>query len=161
MTSAQTPATYAQHFAIMKMVRPNLKTVGVLGSKLTEKNMQDITRAALSQGIVVFIGRPATIRDLGSIYRKMVADRKISLLWLPDPEDILLTEEGFEFIRTRALHDDLGLCVPTLSLVNAGGLMSVQREGNTVTVHINHRIAELIGTATPSTSSDAIAFDSH
>ncbi len=158
---AQTAATYAQHFAAMKMVHPALKRVGVLGSRLTERDMQDITRAAMTQGVEVYIGRPKNLRDIAGIYKTMVVDRRVSLLWLPDPDDALVTEEGFEFLRMRTLHDNLGLCVPNPSLLTSGGLMSVQREDKKLTIHINHRVAGLIGAATPNNSGGSIAFVSH
>lgn len=154
----QTAATYAQQIAAMKHICPELKMVGVLGSKLTERDMQNLTRAAMTQNVEVVVGRPKSLHDIASIYKTMVTERQATLIWIPDSEDVLVVREGFEFLRTRTLHDNIGLCVPTPSLLASGGLMSVQYEDKKLTVYINHRIAALIGATTPDTGGGAIAF---
>ncbi|MBI5474991.1 MAG: hypothetical protein HY961_21830 [Ignavibacteriae bacterium] len=149
---------YGQQIAVMKMMNPNLKSVGVFGSALTDKNVQDLTRAGLGQGVQIVIGRPKDAREISSIYKKMVSEKSIQLIWIPDASDQLMVGVGFEFLRSNALPDKIGLIVPNTSMLASGALCTVQLEGGKLTAYVNSQVAGLLGANTPSDPASGIAF---
>lgn len=155
---ATSQASYGQQIAAMKIVNPNLKSIGVFGSALSDKSLQDITRAGLGQGVEIVVGRPKNAREISAIYKKMVSEKQIQIVWLPDAEDILMLGVGFEFLRSTTLPDKIGLCVPNQSMLASGGLCSIQLESGKVTAYVNPQIAGVIGANIPKDNSSGIAF---
>lgn len=157
-TEAFCQATYGQQIAVMKIVNPNLKAIGVLGSALSDKNLQDIARAGLGQGVEIVVGRPKNAREISAIYQKMVSEKKVQMIWLPDVNDNLMLGVGFEFLRSTTLPDKIGLCVPNQSLLASGGLVSIHLESGKVTAYVNPQIASVLGASVPNDQSSGIAF---
>ena len=119
---AQALASMSQQIAAMKMLNPGLKTIGVIGSTLTDKDLADITRYGMGMGVEMVFARPKDARDIASMYKKMVNDKKVQMVWMPDPNDKTMLEIGFEFLKDETLVDKIGLCVPKQELTQSGAL---------------------------------------
>jgi ABC-type uncharacterized transport system substrate-binding protein len=157
-SSAQTAASYGQQIAIAKTLKPGLITLGVFGSNLSDKTIEQISRAAAGQGIKVVVAKPQDAGQVSSFYNKLVSEKKAELLWLPDASDNMLLGIGFEFLRSKALADKVGLIVPQESLVASGGLCTVTADGGKLKVIVNQKIAQMIGLSVPSESGESVVY---
>jgi ABC-type uncharacterized transport system substrate-binding protein len=151
-------ATYPQQIAVMKILNPNVKTIGALGGGLTEKAIQALARAGLGQGIQVVVAIPRNASEIATLYKTLVKTKKADMIWLPDPDDGLMLGVGFEFLKSNTVLDKTGLCVPTAALVASGGLCSVQVEDGKLVVYVNQRIAGVIGAGVPKEARDDVSF---
>ena len=149
---AQTLGTRSQQIAAMKSLKPGLKAIGVMASTLTDDDLQEITRYGLGQGIEMIFARPKASRDIAAMYKKMITDNKVEMIWMPDPGDQTMLTAGFEFLRENALLDKVGLCVPDEKMVESGALCVVVKNSGKLVVHINRKIAEVLGIAIPQES---------
>ncbi len=156
--AAQLKPTFIQQIYIMKLLQPNLKIIGVLGSDLTEKEIQDIKRAGLGQGIQIVFGLPKDPREISSIYKNMVAEMKVQTVWIPEANDGMMMGVGFEYLRTNTLLDKIGLCIPNPDLLSSGAFCSVQIENGKVTVYVNQKIAALLGARIPTDETSSVTY---
>jgi len=142
-------ASLSQQIAVMKALKPELKTVGVLAGSLTDKLTQDLTRAGLGQGITVVIAKPKDPREVVSLYKKMVSERKIQILWLPDAADEVVSGVSIDYLKENTAMDGVGLCVDDKKHIASGALLCVQSEGGKLTAYVNKKIAAVVGAAIP------------
>ena len=149
MTSAQQPAALSQQIYVLKQLEPKLKTIGVMGSSISDKEMQDISRLGLSQGIEFVFARPKSPQEISLLYNQMVAQKKIQMIWLPYANDETMLGIGFQFLRENTPLDKIGLCAPKKPLVESGALCSVQKEEGKVVVYLNKKSAELLDIKVP------------
>ncbi len=156
--SAQTSASYGQQIAVAKSLKPGLTTLGVFGSNLSDKTIEQISRAAAGQGIKIVVAKPQDAGQVSSFYAKLVSEKKAELLWLPDASDNMLLGIGFEFLRVKALADKVGLIVPQEALVASGGLCTILLDGGKVRVIVNQKIAQMIGLSVPADNNESITF---
>ncbi|HTX18070.1 MAG TPA: hypothetical protein VMG34_05345 [Bacteroidota bacterium] len=155
---AQGKPSYGQQIAVLKLLQPDLKVIGVMSSNLSDKEIQDITRAGLGQGEQIVVGIPQDPRDISQVYKKMVSEKKIQILWVPKSNDDLMMGVGFEYLRTNTLLDKVGLCIPDPSLLASGALCSVQIEGGKLTVYVNQKIASVLGAHVPTEESSSVTY---
>jgi hypothetical protein len=142
-------AGYAQQFAILKRMKPELTTIGVIGSTLTDKNIEALTHAAVGQGLKIAVGVPKSIREIAEIYRKLVTENKVQIIFIPDGNDNIVLGNGFEFLKESSLSDRIGIMVPQQSLVGGGALCSVTMEDGKYKAFVNQRIAQVVGANIP------------
>jgi hypothetical protein len=90
--AAQSKPTYGQQIAVMKILQPDLKIIGVMGSDFSDKEIQDITRAGLGQGTQIIVGFPKDPRDISQIYKKMLSEEKIQIVWIPNVNDDMMID---------------------------------------------------------------------
>jgi ABC-type uncharacterized transport system substrate-binding protein len=143
--SAQSKVTYGQQIFVMLKVLPSLKNIGVIYSTGSDQLVQALTRAAVSQGVKVFIAKALTAREIPTLYKKLVEEKGVTMIWIPEEDDKLMVDIGFEFLRESTIADKVGLYVPTQKLVSEGALCSVQIDGGKLSVYINQRVAKAIG----------------
>lgn len=146
---AQTPASYGQQIAVAKTIVQDLKHIGVLTSTLTEKDLESINRAALGQGVKLFVGRVKDPSLIASLYKTLVNDKGSQIIWIPTQDDGLLHDMGFKYLRESSVRDKVGLLVPNNALVPSGALCSVATEEGKVKAYVNQRIAEAVGASIP------------
>jgi hypothetical protein len=142
-------ATYGQQVAVMKILKSDLKTIGVIGSNVSDKMTTDLTRAAVSQGVTVVIAKAKDAREVASLYKKLVSERKIQVLWVPDAGDDVVMGLGMEYLIENTAMDRVGLCVPAKNLVAGGAMCSVQVEDGKLTAFVNKKIAAVVGASVP------------
>jgi hypothetical protein len=147
-------ASYGQQVAVMKVLKPDLKIIGVLGSNLSDKNVQDLTRAGMAQGVTVVIAKPKDPREVGALYKRLVSDKKIQILWLPDGSDEVMMGISIDFLTENTAMDRVGLCVTEKKLVASGVLCSILTENGKLVVYVNKKIASVIGVAVPGEGSE-------
>ena len=151
-------ASNSQQIAAMKVLNPGLKTIGVIGSTLSDKDLSDITRYGLGMGVEMVFARPKDASEIATLYKKMVADKKIQMVWIPDANDKTMLDIGFEYLKDETLVDKIGLCVPKQELTQSGALCSVYKEEGKVVVYVNKRIAAVLGIALPQEQSPSITY---
>ncbi len=147
-------ASFGQQVAVMKVLKADLKIVGVLAGTLNDKMSQDLTRAGLSQGVTVVIAKPKDQREVGSLYKKLLNEKKIQMLWLPDANDDVVNGVGIDYLRENTAMDGVGLCVTEKKLVSGGVLCSVQLENGKLIVYVNKKIASVVGAVIPGEGGD-------
>lgn len=152
-TAVAQRASLGQQVAVMKTIKSDLKTVGVISSILNDKMTQDITRAGMSQGVTVVIAKPKDAREVASLYKKLVSDKKIQMLWIPDPADEIVMGLGMQYLIENAVMDKVGLCVPAKNLVAGGALCAIQSEDGKLTAFVNKKIAAVVGASVPAEAS--------
>jgi len=133
----------------MKALKADLTVIGVLGSSLTDKTIEQIVRAGVGQGVKIFVARPNDPRDIAQFYKKLVEEKHVQMLWLPDPTDRLMLGVGFEYLREMTILDGVGLWVPQTELVSSGALGSAMTESGKLKIILNQRIAEKLSVRVP------------
>lgn len=156
--TGQMLASYGQHIAIAKKMKPGLATLGIIGSNLSDKMIEQISKAATGQGVKIVVAQPQDAGQVASFYNKLTGEKKVEMIWFPDPGDHMILGIGFEFLREKAVADKIGLIVPQESLVASGGLCTVLLEGGKLKVMVNRKIAQLIGLSVPAESSESVTF---
>jgi hypothetical protein len=149
MSSFAQKATYGQQVAVLKILKSDLKTIGVIGSNVSDKMTQDLTRAGVSQGVTVVIAKAKDARDVASLYKKLTSEKNIQILWSPDAGEYVVMGLGMEYLIENTAMDRVGLCVPAKNLVPGGALCSVQVEDGKLTAFVNKKIATVVGAAVP------------
>jgi ABC-type uncharacterized transport system substrate-binding protein len=134
-----------QQAFVLSKILPSVKSIGIISSKATESFVQSATRAGHSFGITVFIAKASSPREIPELYHSLLG-KGVKVIWLPDKDDGMLLDKGFEYLRETTLEDKIGLCVPLSKMVQEGALCSVQLEGSKLTVQINKKVAQVIGT---------------
>jgi ABC-type uncharacterized transport system substrate-binding protein len=155
--AAQTPAGYAQQFFVMTKLVPSLKFIGVISSKATDQMIQGTNRAGLPYGVKVFIAKAGTPRDIPGLYQSLIK-KEVQLIWIPDKDDEMVMEKGFEYLREMTLENKIGLCVPDTKMITEGALCSIQLEGNKVVAYINKRVAQVTGATIPNDPSGSVKY---
>jgi hypothetical protein len=145
-------ASFGQQVAVMKTIKADLKTIGVISSVMTDKMTQDLTRAGVSQGITIVIAKAKDAREVSSLYKKLVGERKIQILWIPDAGDDVVMGLGMDFLKENTAMDGVGLCVPAKNLVAGGALCCVQSEDGKLVAYVNKKIAAVVGATVPAES---------
>jgi len=109
-------ASFGQQVAVMKSLKADLKVVGVVGTTISDKMTQDLTRAGMAQGITIVIAKGKDAREVASLYKKLVAEKKIQMLWVPDAGDDVVMKLGMDYLKENTVMDGVGLCVPVKTL---------------------------------------------
>ena len=154
--SAQQTAAIGQQLYVMKILNPQLKIVGVLGSSLSDEDLQYITRMGIAQGIEIIFARPKGSNEIAKLYKLMVSTQKVQMIWLPDSNDVTMLGIGFQFLRENTLLDKVGLCTPFKPMVDTGALCSVQKENGKVVAYVNKRNADLLNISVPVNEPNAL-----
>jgi len=142
---AQNVPGYAQMIFVSKMLKPDVKSVGIISANMSDKEAEKAARAGMGQNIAVVLARPKSAGDVSSLYRRMVSEKKVEFILLPDPADELMTGPGFEYLREAALSDKIGIIVVSESLLSSGALACVvNRDGQTKAM-VNHKVATVLG----------------
>ena len=144
MMPAQTSAGYGQQIFVLIKLMPSIKSIGIISNNVTETFTQATARAGLPFGIKVFVAKADKPKDIPELYH-MLLKKGIKIIWLPDKDDAMLLNMGFEYLRETTLEDKIGLCVPVSKMVSEGALCCVQIDGNKLIVYINKRVAQVIG----------------
>ena len=156
--SAQTKPSYGQQIAVIKILQPDVKIIGVMGATLSEKEIQDITRAGLAQGVQIVVGLPQNPREISDVYKKLVNDKKIQALLIPKGSDDMMMGVGFEYLRSNTLLDKIALYMPNPDMISSGALCSVQVESGKLMVYVNQKIALLLGAHVPAEQSESVTY---
>lgn len=147
-------ASYGQQIAVMKALKADLKTVGVLTGNLTDKMAQDLTRAGLAQGVTIAIAKPKDPREVVTYYKMLVSEKKIQTLWLPEASDVVVKGVSIDYLKENTAIDGIELFVPEKSLVQSGALCSAVIENGKLIVYVNKKIASVVGATIPGPDSD-------
>jgi ABC-type uncharacterized transport system substrate-binding protein len=156
--SAQSKAAYGQQMFLLKSLKPGTKSIGVIGAALSDADVQSLTRAGMGLGLTVVVARPTNARDVAVLYKKLVADNKIELLLVAPGGGDWFEGASVEYLRENALLDRVGLCVPTMAHLAGGALCSIQSENGKLVVHVNQKVANVVGAAVPADQSASIAY---
>jgi ABC-type uncharacterized transport system substrate-binding protein len=156
-TVAQTPVGYQKQIFVMKQLIPSMKSVAVISSKVTTELNNSIKRAGLGLGIHVIVAKVNSPREIPEVY-KILLKSEIKIIWLPDKDDAMLLDLGFEYLRETALEDKIGLCVPISTMVPEGALCCIQIEEGKIVVYINKKIAQVIGANVPEDSNGSVRY---
>ncbi|MBP8976477.1 MAG: hypothetical protein KBG83_07160 [Bacteroidetes bacterium] len=151
-------ATYGQQIAIAKVIKPGLTTIGVIGSKLDDKSIEGWTRAGLALGVKIIIGLPQNVRDVPSVYKTLVKDKKVELLLIADANDELMTGMGFDYLREVALNDHIGIFAPKPEMVNNGAICTVISDNGQLKAYVNQKLAQVLGLTVPTESGPSISY---
>jgi len=157
-SNAQSSVTYAQLVFILKTLKPDLNTIGVLSTSLSEKDIASFTRGAQGQGVNVFIGQPGDAREISALYKKLVSEKKVQIIIIPSVDDKMILKTGFEFLAENAALDKVGLCVPDQELLTQGAFCYITKENGKFVAYVNQRVSTFVGAKIPETESPTITF---
>lgn len=156
--SGQAKAAFGQQLFLLKSLKPGAKTVGVMGASLTDADVQSLTRAGMGIGVTVVVARPANARDVAVLYKRLVSENKVDLLFVTSGGGAWFEEASVEYLRENAILDRVGLCVPVKEQLTGGALCTIQSEGGKLVVHVNQKVANVVGAAVPSEQNGSIAY---
>ena len=155
---AQAAVPYAQQIYLMKTLKPSIKTIGVMGSGLSDETIELLARAGAGQGVGIFVARPQNAKEIAALYKKLTVEKAAEIIWIPEANDKLMAGVGFEYLRENTLVDKVGLCVPTFALVGKGALCNFHSKEGTLTAFVNKRIAEMVGVSIPAATGTTVAY---
>lgn len=155
--TAQTSAGYTQQIYVINKLIPSIKSIGIISNTATEPFIEATRRAGLSSGIKVIIAKANSPQEIPELYQTL-RKKEVKMIWLPDKNDVMLLEKGFEYLRETTLEDKIGLCVPVSKMVSEGALCCIQIEGNKLTVYIDRRVAQAIGATIPNDPDSSIKY---
>lgn len=147
-----------QQVAVMKMLLPGTTAIGVLSGSMTDKKVEDLTKAGTAQGVKVIVARPKEPREVGALYKKLISQEGVRLILVPDSEDPLVLGIAFDYLREQAVQDKIGICVLDEDLVAKGALCAVQLKDGKVQVSVNQKMAVLIGATIPPEGTSSVSF---
>ncbi|MBP9211204.1 MAG: hypothetical protein KBF97_00290 [Bacteroidetes bacterium] len=154
----QSSVPFGQQIALLKMLKPDLVTVGVLTNSLNEEKKQQLIRSSLQQGVNVFVAVPNDVRDIPVLYKKLIGEKKVQLIIIPNVEDRILLGIGYEYLKENSLLDRIGVCVPDVKFIANGAFFAVIKEDGKLIVTVNQRIAALVGATIPVQQNPSISF---
>lgn len=155
--AAQTQAGYSQQIFAMTKIFPSAKIIGIISNKATDSFMQSATRAGLPFGMKVIIAKAKSPSEIPNLYHTLLKDG-VKIIWLPDKNDEMLLDKGFEYLREITLEDKIGLCAPVSHMVSEGALCCIQVEENKLTVYIDRKVAQVVGVTIPDDPTGAIKY---
>lgn len=155
---AQAKAAHGQQLFLLKSLKPAAKKVGVIGAALTDQEVLSLTRAGMGVGLTVVVARPANAREVALLYKKLVAESKVDMILVTSGGGDWFTGASVEYLRENAVMDRVGLCVPTLEQMAGGALCSIQLENGKLVVHVNQKVANVVGAAVPIEQNASIAY---
>lgn len=155
---AQSKVSFGQTIGVLKKLKPDLNSVGVLSTTTSKKDAEAMARTALQQGVKVFVAIAADVREVPQLYKTLVGEKKVQVIVLPDADDRTMTGMGFDFLKENALTDRVGICAPTPGLVAEGAVCCVSRENDKVVAYVNQKVLGFINAAVPTEESSSISF---
>jgi ABC-type uncharacterized transport system substrate-binding protein len=155
---AQSKAAYGQQLFLLKSLKPSAKTVGIIGASLTDQEVQSLTRAGMGVGLSVVVGRPANARDVAVIYKKLISDNKVDLLLVVPGGGDWFSGASVEYLVENSVLDRVGLCVPSLGQMQGGALCTIQSDNGKLVVHVNQKVANVVGATVPAEQNSSIAY---
>lgn len=156
--TAQSKPTFGQVLGVMKKLKSDLTIVGVMSTTLSSKDIENMSRSAMQQGVKLFVSIPKDVREISGLYKTMVNEKKVQLIIIPDQSDVTMTGMGFEFIKENATVDRVGICAPDPAMVAQGAMCSVVRENEKIVAYVNQRVLAFVNAKMPSEESTAISF---
>lgn len=109
---AQGAVPYSQQIYLMKTLKPSIKTIGVMGSGLSDETIELIARAAAGQEVGIFVARPQNAKEIATLYKKLTIEKAAEIIWIPEAGDKLMAGIGFEYLRENTMIDKVGLVSP-------------------------------------------------
>jgi ABC-type uncharacterized transport system substrate-binding protein len=151
-------ASFGQQIAILKMIKPDLETIGIMATSLSEKDIANYTRSSLQQGVKVFIAQPKDAREIPVLYKKLISEKKVQLIIIPASDDKVLLDIGYEYLRENTLLDKVGLCVQDAALLSTGAFFALDKADGKLTAYVNQRVATIVGAMIPKQENPSITF---
>ncbi len=158
MLSAQSKASFGQVLGVIKKLKTDLTVVGVMSSTLSSKDIESMTRAAMQQGVKLYVTEPKDVREVSALYKALVNDKKAQLIIIPDNADKTMTGMGFDFIKENATIDRIGICAPDPSLIAQGAMCSIVKENEKIIVYINQKVLAFVNAKMPAEEITSISF---
>ncbi len=155
---AQSPITYGQQISILKSLKSDLHVIGVMAGNISEKDISNFSRTAQQQGIQVFVAQPKDPREIPDLYKKLIREKKAQLILIPNADDALMLQIGYEYLKENAIVDKVGVCVPDVSLISQGAFCFITKENGKFTVYINERVSSYVGAAVPKEENPSINY---
>ncbi len=158
LLSAQSKPSFGQVLAVIKKLKTDLTVVGVMSSTLTSKDIESMTRAAMQQGVKLFVTEPKDVREVSPLYKALVNDKKAQMIIIPDNADKTMTGMGFDFIKEHATMDRVGICAPDPALIAQGAMCSIVKENEKLVVYVNQKVLTFVSAKMPTEEMTSISF---
>jgi ABC-type uncharacterized transport system substrate-binding protein len=153
---AQSGVTLGQQIAVLKALKPNLEVIGVISGNISEKDVSSLTRAAMQQGIKLFVAQPTNPREIPELYKKLVKEKKAQIILLPNSDDQMVLKLGYDYLKENTVLDKIGMCVPDQTLLSQGALCYFCKENGKLTVYLNQRVSVFVGIDVPKKEENSI-----
>ena len=158
LLSAQSKPTFGQVLGVIKKLKADLTVVGVMSTTLSSKDIENMTRSAMQQGVKLFVTEPKDVREVPALYKALVNDKKAQMIIITDIADKTMTGMGFDFIKETATMDRVGICAPDPALVSQGAMCSIVKENEKIVVYVNQKVLAFVSAKMPSEESSTINF---
>jgi ABC-type uncharacterized transport system substrate-binding protein len=155
--TAQT-VTYGQQISILKSLKADLHVIGVMAGNISESDIVSVSRTAKQQGLEVFVARPKDGREIPELYKKLIRDKKVQIILIPNADDNLMSQIGYEYLKENAILDKIGICVPDIDLFNQGAFCFITKEDGKFMVYVNGKISSFVGAAVPKEENSSITY---
>ncbi len=148
-----------QAMSTMKIIVPQLKTVGVLcNSEKNDALLKKIQKgAAILQCTIVLIDI-RSMSDYSSQYRSAVSKHQIDFLWVPAMDDNILGTFGKEFLFRNSVLDRVPLMVPSPDLAAAGGLCALKVSDGKLEIILNKKLSQFYQITIPEAYAEKVKY---
>jgi hypothetical protein len=157
-SSAQSAVTFGQQIAVLKSLKVDLQSIGVISSNISQKDVASITRSALQMGIKIFVAEPKSPKEIPELYKRLVNEKKVQIILIPASNDDMVLQYGFDFLKENSMIDKIGICVPDLSRLADGGMCFIGKEDGKFMVYVNQKVSAFVGVTVPKEENSSITY---
>lgn len=145
------PATHNQQLFVLKSLKPDVKTVGLLVSgsfAADSESMTSVSRAAAGAGFKVILGTVESVRDVASKFRDLRAEG-IDAVWVVETGGLMNDRATRSFLIDNSARGRLPLLAPNATWVSEGACASVEKGGAGLSVSLNQKVLSALSITVP------------
>lgn len=137
-------ATAQQQMFVLKTLRPNVQTVGLLISPQLQ-GRAEVERAARLAAqrsqISLVIGEVGNLGQVGPVYRQLVRDHRVNAVWVLTGDAMFNDRTARSFVIEQAARSGIVLLAPDQAWVQQGAAVAVQSAGDQLSIFVNERLS--------------------
>ncbi len=142
-------ATPLQYLYMMKLFKPKTQKVGILCELSKNQGLVDkLQKAGFSAGVKILIGDVKELKDVSQRFGELVKNG-VDFLWIINEKDISTNQIAREYIFKNALLNSIPVAVPSVELVEEGGLFSLETSRDEITIYVNNKVVNALKLSIP------------
>ncbi len=148
---ANEPATHNQQLFVLKSLKPDAKSVGLMVSAdfaRDEAAMTSVRRAATGAGVKIFLGTVETVRDVATKFRDLKGEN-VDAIWVIEAEGVMGDRATRSFLIDNTTRQRVPLMAPSATWVAEGAAAAVEKGGAGLSVAVNAKVLAALSINVP------------
>lgn len=137
-------ATAQQQMFVLKTLRPNVQTVGLLISPQVQgrAEVERAARLAAQRSQVnLVIGEVTNLGQVGPVYRQLVRDHRVNAVWVMTGDPVFGDRTARSFVIEQAARSGIVLVAPDQSWVREGAAVALEARADELNIFVNERLS--------------------